>query len=108
MENQIPNPSSTKPVEKRSGAMSCIVRRSPRIRTFSSPTEVLKVVESVNLVEDEKEQEPEVHHDSIPPEPNVRILEEKSTISLQLLIISRLRLPKLVITAVYPEFLYDI
>lgn len=63
--------------DKSSGATALVVRRSPRISSLSSPAESLRALEPVNLVEDEKEQEPEVHHDSIPPIVNGRTLEEK-------------------------------
>lgn len=73
--------------EKKSRAGSVVVRRSTRMKNQASPTHILDVepaVEHVNLVDErvdllevEKEQEPEVPQGSGPPEPNGRSLEEK-------------------------------
>lgn len=63
--------------DKNSRLGSLAVRRSNRIKSLA-PTdciEVEPVVEHVSLVEDEKEQEPEIQQ--VPPEVNGRNLEEK-------------------------------
>lgn len=66
--------------DKDSRLGSLVVRRSNRIKSLAPPTDsmgVQPVVEHVNLVEDEKEQEPEIQQVRVPPEVNGRNLEEK-------------------------------
>lgn len=65
---------------KKSGVGSLVIRRSNRIKSLGSPTHILgvePVVKHVDLVDDGKEQEPEIEQVSNPPRENGKGLEEK-------------------------------